>query len=162
MIVVPLTKGYVAYIDDCDAQRVSYHSWCVQTGNAKPYAKSMINNESTLLHRFILGLTVYDPEVDHKDRNGLNCTRENMRLCTPTQNRMNTGLRRNNTTGYKGVSYHKANRKYTAYIAINGKRQYIGSYDDSISAALAYDQKAREHFGLFAHLNFPEVYSDAG
>ena len=93
--------------------------------------------------------------VDHIDGNGLNNRKSNLRLCTFAQNAHNSRPRRNSSSRYKGVCWHKLKKKWTVSIYKGGKRTYLGYYDDEIEAALAYDRKAEELFGEFAYLNFP-------
>ncbi len=92
--------------------------------------------------------------VDHIDGNGLNNRKSNLRLCTFAQNAHNSRPRRNSSSRYKGVCWHKVKKKWTVSIYKGGKRTYLGYYDDEIEAALAYDRKATELFGEFAYLNF--------
>lgn len=61
----------------------------------------------------------------------------------------------NNTSGYRGVSWHETGQKWQCHIGINGDRVYLGLFDDEIDAAHAYDEAAKEHFGEYAALNFP-------
>jgi len=95
-------------------------------------------------------------EVDHINGNGLDNRICNLRICTRSQNQINKGLQKNNTTGYKGVSFIKKHRKYRATIRINGKSMYLGEFESAKGAAFAYDNKAKELFGNFAKLNFVE------
>lgn len=104
------------------------------------------------MHRLILkpkrGL-----EVDHKDRNGLNNQRCNLRPCTRAQNMWNTGP----VTGkYKGVSYQKNIGKWNARISYYGLRWRIGFYETEELAAEAVDCAAVVLHGEFAYLNFPD------
>lgn len=97
----------------------------------------------------------YIGQIDHKDRNPLNNQFENLRPATNSQNVQNQGVRSDSTTGYKGVSYHKARKKYQARIKSNGIRLSLGYYLSPESAAQAYDRAARRYFKDFAVLNFP-------
>ena len=92
--------------------------------------------------------------VDHIDGNGLNCQKDNLRICTHSQNQHNSGIRRNNTSGYIGVSWSKREEKWIAQITVNGKVKRIGAFDDVIEAAKAYDEEALSKRGEFATLNF--------
>jgi hypothetical protein len=107
------------------------------------------------MHRLILGA----PEgvlVDHVDGDGLNNTRANLRLCTSSQNAANIkavwGCSR-----YKGVSPHSASSRWQVILTYMGERIYLGLFDDEEEAARAYDRKALELRGEYAHLNFPLV-----
>lgn len=92
-------------------------------------------------------------EVDHINKNKLDNRIENLRLCTPTENNMNRGISKNNTSGYKGV--RQIGEKWEARIGYKYRLISIGRYRTSEEAAIAYDRKAKELFGDFAYLNFP-------
>lgn len=94
--------------------------------------------------------------VDHLDRDPLNNQRDNLRLASRSQNGANRNIRKNSLSGYKGVSWHKTAKKWTAKLTLNGKLIHLGYFDDPIDAAKAYDQAAREYFGEFAVTNFTE------
>lgn len=97
-------------------------------------------------------------EIDHKDRNRLNNQRENLRSATGSQNCANVGLRKDSSTGYKGVSFNKQTQKYQTRIEINGKRISLGYYFYAENAAQVYDRAAIELFGEFAYTNFPREF----
>jgi len=95
--------------------------------------------------------------VDHIDHDRLNDSIQNLRMCTQSNNMMNIGLRKNNTSGYKGVNMIKHTGKWYAYINKSGKRYGLGSsFRTASEAAMAYDKKAREMFGEYGRYNFPQ------
>jgi len=91
-------------------------------------------------------------DIDHRDHDGLNCRRENMRICTHIQNMQNKrpikGILR-----YKGVSWACWARKWRSQIRVNGKKIHNGYFFSEIEAARAYDRAALKYFGEFAYLN---------
>ena len=91
--------------------------------------------------------------VDHKDGDGLNNTRENLRVCSRSDNEHNRRIDTKNSSGFKGVYFNKPMKKWMARISINNKRMYLGCYDNKVDAARAYDKAAKKHFGEFARLN---------
>lgn len=97
------------------------------------------------MHNFIIGIK----GIDHKDRNGLNNQRDNLRKATHTQNMWN--VRKFNKCGYKGIK--KIGDKYAARITINKNRIYLGIFNSSIEAAACYDRHALKNFGEFACIN---------
>jgi len=94
-----------------------------------------------------------DGDIDHIDGDASNNKINNLRLATRTQNTQNSKIAKNNTTGAKGVSFHKRDRLYQARIQHNGKRIFIGSYPDIDSAHTAYENKAKSLFGQFYKSN---------
>jgi hypothetical protein len=163
---IPLTRGYVALVSDHDYERVSQYNWCAELIRCKDgsiknvYAVRAISTPSgwTLqrLHRFVAGVTDPEVKVDHRDGNGLNCQDDNLRVATQAQNQANRGAQRNNTSGFKGVTWSKQAGKWQAKIEVNGKSKHLGYFrlDQIEEAAQAYDRAAIELFGEFAHLNF--------
>jgi hypothetical protein len=106
-----------------------------------------------LLHRVILNLTNSKMQGDHKDCNTLDNRKQNLRECTTIQNSINKRVRKDNTSGYKGVSWDKQHKLWKAYIYFNKKQIYFGLFKDKIEAALAYNKAASKYFGEFARLN---------
>jgi hypothetical protein len=150
---IALSNRGVCLVDDGDYDWISQWSWGSIFNEGIWYACGVINKRRTLMHRLITdapnGIL-----VDHKDRNGLNNQRENLRLCTNTQNQWNSKTPITNTSGYKGVCWHSDTKKYMASISINGKRIYLGYYDNPIDAAKAYDKAAILYRGEYARTNF--------
>jgi len=114
------------------------------------------NKKTLVVHRLVAGAFILNPEnkpfVDHMDRNKLNNSVENLRWATSSENLRNKKDSGRNTSGFKGVSFHKRNGKYKATIQV----KHIGYFDNKEDAARAYDKKAKELFGEFATLNFED------
>jgi hypothetical protein len=161
---IPLTKGKVAIVDDKDYEWLSQYNWCYSTGGTPPhrgYASRGVfrggKNTMTFMHREIMN-TPKGMQTDHINGDPLDNRRENLRICNASQNKANVGLIRINTSGYKGVSWMKEKKKWRAFIG-GGKFHHIGLFVDPREAARAYDSAAKELFGEFALLNFPEEIS---
>lgn len=92
--------------------------------------------------------------IDHRDGNGCNNRRSNLRFATKSENGMNQRKRENTSSIYKGVYFHKPSGKWLAHIMINGKSIHLGYFVDEIDAAKAYDAKAIVLFKEFTNLNF--------
>lgn len=150
MKTIELTQGFVALVDDDDFQRVNEYKWYIKRDRRKNTGYAVMA-DGTRMHRFILDLRSGLPLVDHKDLNGLNNQRYNLRVCTPAQNRSNT-KKTHGSSLYKGVSLDGS--RWVAYIKVNQKTKYLGTFEDEVAAALAYDVAAREHFGEFSRCNF--------
>lgn len=95
-------------------------------------------------------------EIDHIDGTRSNNRIENLRLCVYSGNASNQTMRKDNSTGYRGVCYEPSSGKFMANIQSNKKQKKIGRYKTAIEAALAYDAYARKLHGEFASLNFPK------
>jgi hypothetical protein len=91
-------------------------------------------------------------EVDHADRDGLNNRWSNLRECTRSENNANMTKQSNNTSGYKGVCWHKTNKKWQAQIGYKGRHYNLGFYSDIENAKAAYDAKSRELHGEFSNV----------
>lgn len=92
--------------------------------------------------------------TDHKDGNGLNNQRRNLRSATHAQNLYNRGCNKNNHSGYKGVCWDRHVHKWRVYIREKGNLHYLGLFTNKIKAAKHYDKMALRYFGKFAKLNF--------
>lgn len=91
--------------------------------------------------------------IDHVDRDPTNCTRENLRLATVSQNNANRDLPRG-ASGYVGVYFDRQRGKYRAHIQVEGRKIHLGYFDKPREAAHERDNAARLYFGEFAVLNF--------
>ena len=89
-------------------------------------------------------------QIDHIDGNPKNNCIENLREATNSQNGHNKGKPRNNTSGYKGVSYCKAAKKWEAYMTIDRKRKYLGLFECPKEAAKHASQQRSNHLVEFA------------
>jgi hypothetical protein len=89
-------------------------------------------------------------QVDHINGNGLDNRKENLRICSHSENQWNRTKYKNNKSGYKGVFFHSKTGHWEAGIRINGKREYLGVFNTPQEASLAYSRKAIELHGEFA------------
>ena len=147
---IKLTRGLVAFVDDEDFYILSNHVWRIDDQGNNLYARS---SKGVLMHRMILGLTDKKILVDHKDRNGLNNIKSNLRIATRSQNNANTISRPGSSSKYLGVCFYKHTGKWAARIRKNGKLIHIGQFETEENAAIAYNKKAIELHGEFANLN---------
>ncbi len=157
---IPLTRGKYAIVDAADYERLSKHKWFANGNEEKGFyaGRWLPNHKMLLMHRAIMD----PPEgmvVDHIDGTRHNNCRANLRICTPKENIRNGRPSYRSTSRFKGVHFAKKAGKWIATISCNGKSIYLGSFDAEIEAAKAYDRKARELFGEFAYLNFPNEVS---
>lgn len=144
MKIVPLTQGKVALVDDEDYERVIQFHWYANKGRYTWYARNM---SLGYLHNFILGAN-----IDHRNGDGLNNQKFNLRFCSQSQNNQNARKRSNTSSQFKGVSFYQANYLWAAYINI-GIKKHLGYYNTEQEAAKAYNIAALQYFGKFAKLN---------
>lgn len=153
---ISLSKGCVSLVDDEDYGRVSAYTWSTSTTVQKRnYAHSLINGKFIKLHRFILD-AVPSTFVDHINGDTLDNRRQNLRLCTKTENNRNCVRKRTSESGYKGVHLSKRDGRWAAKTCVNRVRKHIGYFKTVEDAARAYDAAAKAFHGDFAKLNFPE------
>jgi hypothetical protein len=149
--------SYLAKVDDEDLDLVSAYRWYPRPGRGVVYAQAAIRRPdgkwtTIFMHRMILAAPPLIG-VDHRNHDGLDNRRANLRLATQTQNLGNSRIRSDNTSGHKGVYWDRWNGKWRAEIKANGKRFHLGRFVDLDDAANAYDRAAAEHFGPFALTN---------
>jgi hypothetical protein len=159
---IPVTRGQFALVDDEDYERIATHNWVANysphTGSfyAQRSAKTIRGNRSVILmHREIVEAKRGET-LDHENGDTLDNRRENIRVCTRSQNNWNSRIGVSNTSGFKGVYWHKGHRKWGASIGLNGRNKHLGYFESPTDAAKAYDDAARTVAGEFAHLNFPD------
>lgn len=160
---ITLSKGCFATVDDEDVEFLIRWKWCL-LGNGgyairwSSRAKG-IKKQAVFMHREIFfrqnPTADTSMEVDHRDQNKLNNRRDNLRLCTNSQQCQNKKIRSHNKSGYIGVSWHKHMKLWRATVCVNGKQTTAGYYDNARDAALKRDELARMVHGEFAVFNFP-------
>jgi len=153
---IELTQGKVALVSDNKYEYLNRWKWCAvfKRGKWRAMRKQWFPTIKTIyMHRAIMNIT--DPKIliDHKDGNGLNNCKSNLRIVTTAQNSMNAKKAANKSSIYKGVCFHKREKKWYAYIRKNYKLISLGYFNEEIEAAKAYNEKAKELFGEFANLN---------
>jgi hypothetical protein len=160
-----LDEGKWTILDPDDYYLFARFKWCLSGGRGKLYAVrgqmiSPADSKMVRLHRLIMnapdGLV-----VDHINGDSLDNRRANLRLVTHLQNHWNRRKKKNTTSLFNGVCFHKEKRKWTAYIDVAGKRIYLGSFDFEVDAAKTYDEAAKKYRGEFARLNFAR-HTDGG
>ena len=161
-IQLPLSRGYFTIIDPIDADLGEFKWSFLSTGYAyKIIAKINQKTVCYLLHRVILERVIERPlvkgeYVDHINRDKLDNRRSNLRIATATQNSINKGRENGSTSEHKGVCWDNTKKRWLAQIGKQNKNYYIGVFKDEKQAAKAYDKRAKELFGEFAYLNFPD------
>ena len=150
---VTLTQGYEAVIDAADVPLVSEHNWFA---NVQPHTVYAMRTDHTgpksrgvLMHRVIAG-TQDGLAIDHRDGDGLNNKRSNLRSATVAQNNHNRRTNSNNAVGIKGVARCKTSGKWQARIMLNGEREFLGLYRCPTAAHFAYVKASTALHGDYA------------
>lgn len=166
MKIIQLTKNKFAIVDDEDYKRVSALKWQAVLNKKIYYAYHSVgivllngrkSSKHIKMHRFIMGINDSKIQVDHINGNGLDNRKENLRLCTNSQNSKNRKGYSTNTSGFRGVSLDKRKtiNPWVAQINECGKRRWLGYFSTAEEAARAFDKAAKEIYGEFhGKLNF--------
>lgn len=162
-ISTPTYPDTFVLVDDEDYNDLIKHKWRSEKHKDLCYAVRQYTSKKegakksyriwVGMHRFIMNCPK-GLEVDHRDGNGLNNQKSNLRICTRHQNSMNR--RRRKGSGYKGVYPYDDGSKWTASVFISGNIIRLGIFTCEKTAAKCYDKVAKLAFGEFACLNFPE------
>ena len=154
---IPITQGKVAVVNSEDYESLAAFKWyAMWSEDAQTFyacrktSRTLGKMRSILMHRQILG-SLPGVEVDHRDGDGLNNRRNNIRLASSSQNRCNRKAPSTNTSGFKGVSFHKSAMKWRATICLAGKSKHIGAFDTPEAASAAYIEAAKRLHGEFAN-----------
>lgn len=155
---VPLSHGQITIIDaNCGhlATLGWKAMWSEDTQSYYAQCKKHIDGKrkTLLLHRLVVGLRFGDPrQVDHINRNTLDNRRSNLRIATRSQNQHNRGKSRNNTSGFKGVSFLKNSNRWIARISIEKQNKFLGRFMTAEEAHQAYERAAALYHGEFARV----------
>lgn len=155
-MIIQLTQGKVAIVDDEDAELLGRYKWYASKDRRTFYALTKVRTSegcrtSLSMHRLIMSPVSVGVQVDHIDGNGLNNRRDNLRLCSNMENHRNRKLSSVSVTGFKGVSWSSRDEKYIASIRVEGKLEHLGSFDSKDEAHAAYCSAATLYYGKFAN-----------
>jgi hypothetical protein len=150
---IKISQGRFAQVDAADYEYLSKYKWHYEKGYVSRNVPAEKGQVQIYMHTQVMGGKRSGLEIDHVNGDGLDNRRQNLRYCTHSENMKNRKMARNNTSGYKGVSYAKTSGKWMAYICVNSKLQNLGYYDTAEKAAEVYDEAARKNYGDFARIN---------
>jgi hypothetical protein len=151
---IPLTRGYVAIVDDANWHELQQYKWHYQNGYAGRSEHG--TRRYVMMHRVIMQAEPHQT-IDHINGNGLDNRRANLRFATPQQNAFNS-KKRPGSSRYKGVSQERD--KWLATIRAGEKQIKLGRFEVELHAALAYDKASLEKHGEYGKRNFTsEVFA---
>jgi hypothetical protein len=156
---LPLSQGKHTIIDADNYEWLNQWKWYYDKGyavrNETVFVNGVRKQKRITLSRLILNAPK-DMEVDHINGDSINNTKANLRLVTDGQNARNKRKVKNKSSVYKGVSLHKGERRWHSRIMFDWKLIHLGSFEDEVNAALAYNQAALKYHGEYAKLNIIE------
>jgi len=156
--LIKVSNKKFAIVDDSDFEKLNKFKWYLNTGyavTAKYVKGSGRKNQKQiriLMHRLIINCKKGEI-IDHINGNKLDNRKVNLRICNFSENIRNSSKRKNCISRFKGVS--KLNKKWRCRLTLNYKEIHIGTFENEIQAAMAYDISSRDLYGEFAKLNFP-------
>jgi len=158
---IPLGEGKFTIVSPQDYYWLNVFHWYPEVKGPNTYAVRAVSipeKRRTMIvsmHREIMNHPA-GYVVDHKNCDGLNNLRSNLRRATKAQNTQNRRKRKNTSSQYIGASYDKNYKKWASQIVYEGKKIWLGRFDSEIEAAKAYDEAAKKYHGEFARINFPD------
>jgi hypothetical protein len=142
-------------ISKCDYERISVLKWRPHYGSKRQYFVHSIAKprQELMLHRFIMNATK-GTVIDHINGNTLDNRRENLRVCSHSENMKNSKKRSNGKCPYKGVYFNKHVNKWNPQIKVDGKRISLGYYLSAEEARNAYNEASRKYHGEFGRISY--------
>jgi len=146
-------KHRYAIVDPEDYEKIAVDDWQLYNNhNCKYYAARIEDCKIVFMHRQIMGNPA-GKVIDHRNREGLDNRKSNLRLATHSQNNCNR-KQIQGSSKYRGVNYVKNRKKWRAAINYNRIYKHLGFFENEEDAARAYDEAAKIYHGEFATLNF--------
>ncbi len=158
IMAIPLTQGLFALVDAEDFERLNRHKWFAMKSSKTHYAARADRVKCPIklsyMHREIMHIPE-NMQVDHINYSGLDNRRCNLRICSREDN-LRAQRPQKGSSRFRGVSWDREHDNWRVQSYSNGKHINLGHYENEEEAARAYDSAAKELFGEFAYLNFPE------
>lgn len=151
VVHVKLNSNFEMLCDEDDWEKLKHYCWSVK--DTSGYARARVEGKARHFHTLVMPKSSPKLYVDHINGDVRDNRKKNLRYATPTQSVMNTGIRSDNTSGVKGVSYNKRVKKYEVYIHKDGKKIWLGFYNKLDEAQRVREKKEKELFGEYSVLN---------
>ncbi len=142
------SKDEEFYFDLEDYEKIKCFNWYI---DPRGYVRK--SNPSMRMHRLILD--VYNPsiQIDHIHHNKRDNRKSELRICSASQNQMNRDIPEQNSSGFRGISWHKNKSAWIAQIGLNGKLKYLGLFKNISDAIQAREKAERMFFGEYNFQN---------
>lgn len=162
-----MIHGWKTEFSDEDEELLSGYTWHAEPNQSgsQMYVATLIptgtypRQRRIMMHNLIMGVDRRTDKriVDHKNINGLDNIRSNLRFATPSLNAINKHKKSGTSSPFRGVSWNRQQQNWRVqYRRLSDKKQIlIGRFSDEIEAAKAYDEVVASEYGEFATLNFP-------
>jgi len=155
MKTIVLTQNKFTIVNNKDFKYLNQFTWFTMKKRNKFYVCGSVNGKKVYMHRLLLNAKK-NQYVDHINGNPLDNRKQNLRLCSNSENLRNRTKNSNNTSGFKGVWRNKISKCWIVTLTIKGKSKYFGAFKNKKDAAKAYDKAALKYYKEFAKLNFPK------
>ncbi len=151
---IKLTRGKYALADDEDFEFLSKWKWYFSDKGYAVRTTYLSDGQQTTIrmHSLVL-LSRLNQQIDHANRDKLDNQKFNLRFSTQANNCCNAGIRKDNISGFKGVSWCSTMLKWRVQVQTEGAKKSIGNYENKEDAARAYNEAAIKYHGEFAYLN---------
>lgn len=157
MAVIINIKGHDVIVDDADAYHVIGYTWFINPKlnyvGRDVYDPKTQKSKRVYLHRELLGRDPGDgTDVDHANGNRLDNRRCNLRVCSRSQNLTNKGPKSGNASGIRGITWHKASKKWMVSGCKDRKTYYGGLFTDFSEAIKVRNELVKRLHGEFARI----------
>ncbi len=149
--IVELTRGQWCILDTEDWEKIKYIKWCA-VFNKSTDSYYVNSNNNKRMHRLIVDCPD-NLEVDHINHDTLNNIKNNLRIVNRSQNMINKGIYKNNSSGFAGVEWRSDNQKWRARINVGNIKIPLGHFENKVDAIKARQEAELKYFGEYRYVN---------